>query len=320
MSAASSGFDPLEDLVEGFLERYRCGDRPSLTEYTDRHPELADRIRDLFPALLVIEEIGSGCDPASGLPENRTGSGNPMPQRLGDYLLLRRLGSGGMGIVYEAIQESLGRHVALKTFPAHHLDDPTRLERFRREARAAARLHHTHIVPVYGIGAHDGLHFYTMQFIRGHGLDAVLREVKRSRGNPSPMDASEAADGRVSAIALARGLLTDHFPAIEPVPGESDQPEARYVQSVARIGAQVAEALEYAHQQGILHRDIKPANLLLDAQGQIWITDFGLARVLDSDELTRTGDIVGTLKYMAPERFNGWSDPRSDVYALGATL
>ena len=100
----------------------------------------------------------------------------------------------------------------------------------------------------------------------------------------------------------------------------SDQPEAQYLRSVARIGVQVAEALEYAHQQGILHRDIKPSNLLLDAQGQVWVTDFGLAKAQDSDELTRTGDIVGTLRYMAPERFNGWSDPRSDVYALGATL
>ncbi len=100
----------------------------------------------------------------------------------------------------------------------------------------------------------------------------------------------------------------------------SGQPEPEYVHSVARIGIQVADALDYAHQQGILHRDIKPANLLLDAQGQIWVTDFGLAKGQDSDELTRTGDVVGTLKYMAPERFTGWSDPRSDVYALGATL
>ena len=100
----------------------------------------------------------------------------------------------------------------------------------------------------------------------------------------------------------------------------SDQPEAQYLRSVARIGVQVAEALEYAHQQGILHRDIKPSNLLLDAQGEVWVTDFGLAKAQDSDELTRTGDIVGTLRYMAPERFDGWSDPRSDVYALGATL
>ena len=108
-----------------------------------------------------------------------------MPQRLGDYLLLRPIGSGGMGMVYEAIQESLGRHVALKTLPFHHLGDATRLERFRREARAAARLHHTHIVPVFGVGEHDGLHYYTMQFIRGHGLDAVLHEVKRLRHDPS---------------------------------------------------------------------------------------------------------------------------------------
>ena len=104
-----------------------------------------------------------------------------MPERLGDYVLLRRIGSGGMGVVYEAIQESLGRHVALKTLPYHQLGDATRLERFRREARAAARLHHTHIVPVFGVGEHDGLHYYIMQFIRGQGLDSVLREVKRLR-------------------------------------------------------------------------------------------------------------------------------------------
>jgi eukaryotic-like serine/threonine-protein kinase len=355
MSQASSGFDPVDDLVEAFLERYRRGERPSLTEYTDKHPELAERIRSLFPALLVIEEIGSGGGQATGLVVDRTGSGDPMPRRLGDYLLLRRVGSGGMGIVYEAIQESLGRHVALKTLPAHHLGDATRLERFRREARAAARLHHTHIVPVYGIGEHDGLHYYTMQFIRGHGLDAVLQEVKRLRRDPSPFGVSEAADGQVSTISLACGLRTGRYPANKaeseetrspatgapqtnpgraPEPagrtsllaessdrsGLSDQPEARYVRSVVQIGAHVAEALEYAHQQGILHRDIKPANLLLDAQGQIWITDFGLAKAQGSDELTRTGDVVGTLKYMAPERFNGWSDPRSDIYALGATL
>ncbi len=104
-----------------------------------------------------------------------------MPERLGEYLLIRRIGSGGMGVVYEAIQESLGRHVALKTLPHHQLGDPTRLERFRREARAAARLHHTHIVPVFGVGEHEGLHYYIMQFIRGQGLDTILREIVRLR-------------------------------------------------------------------------------------------------------------------------------------------
>ena len=296
-----------------------------------------------------MEELGSGGGQATGLMRTEPAQGTAMPQRLGDYLLLRRVGSGGMGIVYEAIQESLGRHVALKTLPFHHLGDATRLERFRREARAAARLHHTHIVPVYGIGEHDGLHYYTMQFIRGHGLDAVLQEVKRLRRDPA-VEAAEARTAR-SRRSPGAGLRTGRFPANEavgdgsPATGapptiwprrrrrddvalgrSSDRsdcptsPRPEYVRSVARIGVQVAEALEYAHQQGILHRDIKPSNLLLDAQGQVWITDFGLAKAQDSDELTRTGDIVGTLRYMAPERFNGWSDPRSDVYALGATL
>jgi WD40 repeat protein/serine/threonine protein kinase/tetratricopeptide (TPR) repeat protein len=350
----SSEIDPIDDLVESFLERYRRGERPTVTDYTDRHPELADRIRALFPALLVMEEIdGSGGVTTDG-HDAPTAPRDKIPQRLGDYLLIRRIGTGGMGVVYEAIQESLGRHVALKTLPPQHLADPTRLERFRREARAAARLHHTHIVPVHGIGEHEGLHFYTMQFIRGHGLDVVLEEVKRLRRDAIPVDTGERSLRQVSTTALAQGLGTGRFSAnesgldqtaaravdstatddrparqptrIDPPAQASEQselsvqPDAQYVYSIARIGIHVAEALEYAHQQGILHRDIKPANLLLDAQGQIWITDFGLAKANDSDELTRTGDVVGTLRFMAPERFDGWSDPRSDVYGLGATL
>ena len=353
MNEPSSEFDAVDDLADAFLERYRRGERPSLTEYTDKHPELAERIRAVFPALVVMEEIGSAGSQATGLHVDRSGSGVPMPERLGDYLLLRRVGAGGMGIVYEAIEESLGRHVALKTLPSHHLADATRLERFRREARAAARLHHTHIVPVFGVGEHEGLHYYTMQFIRGHGLDTLLQEVKRLRQDSGASAAASAPAGQRLSTTLAMGLRNGRFRAgemererstgaivsqshLDPAPAPAattslaspsnersvltDQSEAQYLRSVARIGVEVAEALEYAHQQGILHRDIKPSNLLLDAQGQVWITDFGLAKAHDSDELTRTGDIVGTLRYMAPERFNGWSDPRSDIYALGATL
>jgi eukaryotic-like serine/threonine-protein kinase len=355
MSEASSGIDPLDDLVESFLERHRRGERPSLSEYADDHPELADRIRAVFPALLVMEELGSLGGHATGFVAGRTGAGTRVPQRLGDYVLLRAVGSGGMGIVYEAIQESLGRHVALKVLPIHHLGDAKCLERFRREARAVARLHHTHIVPVYGIGEHDDFHFYTMQFINGHGLDAVLHEVERLRSDPRPSNAMMAPGSQIDSTSLAYGLRTGCFPAAKPECGEggaraagaqqtdqigaanpvttttppaefndrwgmSDQRETQYVYSVARIGSQVALALECAHQHGVLHRDIKPSNLLLDAHGQIWVTDFGLAKVQDSDELTRTGDVVGTLRYMAPERFSGWSDPRSDTYALGATL
>jgi serine/threonine protein kinase len=355
MSESSTGPDPLDDLAEEFLARWRLGERPSLSEYTANFPELAERIRSVFPALLVMLEFGSEAgrppDPHVVFPRSESEG----PTRLGEYLLLRRVGSGGMGIVYEAIQESLGRHVALKTLPSQHGSDGTWLERFQREARAAARLHHNNIVPVYGIGEHDGLHYYTMQFIRGHGLDVVLREVKRLRGDPNASDAAAASGGLIESISLANELQTGRFPSakaestqrVEPSvngrladrviasrrgetaslsselsdrSGLSEQPEAQYVHSIARVGALVASALDYAHQQGVLHRDIKPANLMLDAQGQIWITDFGLAKAEGSDELTRTGDIVGTLRYMAPERFNGWSDRRSDVYALGATL
>ena len=258
-----------------------------------------------------------------------------------------------MGVVYEAIQESLGRHVALKTLPFHQLGDATRLERFRREARAAARLHHTHIVPVFGVGEHDGLHYYIMQFIRGQGLDSVLREVKRLRRELNESGACDPSVGTGLTTTLAHGLSTGQFqpsatPAQKPRDADateaqfdlrpqtrvnpsdsaianhqsalSTQPEAQYYRSVARIGVQVGEALEYAHQQGILHRDIKPSNLLLDAKGEVWVTDFGLAKDQGSDELTVSGEIVGTLLYMAPERFQGKCDQRSDVYGLGVTL
>ncbi|SIN72783.1 WD40 repeat [Singulisphaera sp. GP187] len=338
MSDLSSEADPLEVLVDAFLDRYRRGERPSLTEFAAAHPEYAARIRSLVPAMLVLEEFGpeSEVGPQSG----RSGSLTRMPHRLGDYVLIQVIGSGGMGVVYEAIQESLGRHVALKTLPYRHPDDGTRLERFRHEALAAARLQHAHIVPVFGIGEHDGIDFYTMQFIRGHGLDSVLREVDRLRRDPvAPGETGDATDGPDLPSRLAWGLYQGRFlphsplgadPGGEPRShlsttrvswsGLSSQGEPRYFRGVAWVGVQVAEALEYAHQEGVLHRDIKPSNLLMDVHGHVWVTDFGLAKTHDGDELTRTGDIVGTLRYMAPERFNGWSDPRSDIFALGATL
>src|SRR5208283_2482638 len=100
----------------------------------------------------------------------------------------------------------------------------------------------------------------------------------------------------------------------------SSDPDRQFYRSVARIGIQVAEALEYANRQGILHRDVKPSNLLLDNHGNVWVADFGLAKTAEADDLTHTGDILGTIRYMAPERFSGQCDARSDVYSLGLTL
>jgi WD40 repeat protein len=359
--------NPVEELAEEFLTRYRRGERPALTEYTRRHPDLADDIRELFPALLLMEEAGApGPDAAATAP-----AALAAPRRLGDYRIVREVGRGGMGVVYEAEQEALGRRVALKVLPPALAADATCLRRFRREARSAARLHHSNIVPVFDVGESGGVHYYAMQFIEGQALDAVLRELRRLAGPAGPRPEATVpvpiGPGIPAALpetaCLAEALRTGQHsarptaaagtPAVvdelsfvrsDPPhgagPQQTDVPtpvvaEAAagpagqsglsapsrhdYFRAAARLALQAAEALAYAHGQRILHRDVKPANLLLDLQGTLWVTDFGLAKE-EGDDLTRTGAVPGTLRYMAPERFGGVTDARSDVYSLGATL
>jgi serine/threonine protein kinase/tetratricopeptide (TPR) repeat protein len=353
MPDSSGDRDPIEQLADSFVARFRRGDRPSIEDYAAKHPELADEIREILPAIVALEQDMSIDAPTTG----QVASGGPKasaatPDRLGEYLILREVGRGGMGVVFEATQESLGRHVALKVLPGTGLDG-THLERFRLEARAAARLHHTNIVPVFGVGESDGVHYYAMQFIRGQGLDIVIEELTRQRkasangkaavnrsgeeakppvrtitdcliadrftGATTPPAGSAAEDSDVDA-SRATKPAPSHLLASPPSDLSSANSEGHFYRAAARVGLQVAEALSYAHGQGIVHRDIKPSNLLLDNKGVIWVTDFGLAKSEGSDGPTQTGDIVGTLRYMAPERFDGWSDPRTDVYALGATL
>jgi serine/threonine protein kinase/WD40 repeat protein/tetratricopeptide (TPR) repeat protein len=245
-------------------------------------------------------------------------------ERLGEYRLLREVGRGGMGVVYEAEQVSLGRRVALKILPAHAWAHPSYPERFRREAQAAARLHHSNIVPVFGVGEAEGVHYYAMQFIQGDSLDRVLRDLCRlrdARGEPTVDHVPPPGDVPAERSGdSATGAAEQTTPPSGTRAALSSSSEPEYFRAVARVGVQVADALAYAHRQGVLHRDIKPSNLLLDLHGTIWVTDFGLAKVADGDELTRTGDVVGTLRYMAPERFNGVSLPQGDVYSLGLTL
>jgi WD40 repeat protein/serine/threonine protein kinase len=368
MTESGSDAELLDRLAQEFMERLRRGEHPALTEYTDRYHELAGQIRDLFPALAVMEEFGSVDGQAAG-PLSPPAQNGDVPRQLGEYRIVREVARGGMGIVYEAVQESLGRHVALKVLPYQKHVHGHYLERFRREARAAANLHHSNIVPVFGVGENDGVHYYAMQFIQGQTLDSVLGEIRRLRDlsarppRPAPPERPRPAAQSLSAC-IAEGMLTGEFrPAAGSVavteaftlPGEhaaapvaaaardpatptvtvrggtastvhqhrselTSQPQQQYFHSVARMGVQAAEALAYAHGQGILHRDIKPSNLLLDTQGTVWITDFGLAKAEGEGDLTNPGDIVGTLRYMAPERFSGVSDPRSDLYSLGLTL
>jgi serine/threonine protein kinase/WD40 repeat protein/tetratricopeptide (TPR) repeat protein len=316
-----SEHDPLAPLADEFLERTRRGEKPSPQEYAANYPELATQIRDLFPALLVMENLGASVGGGTSTAHFSSSS----PSRLGEYRILRQIGRGGMGVVYEAVQETLGRHVAVKVLPAHLAGRGKFLERFRREAKAAARLHHSNIVPVFGVGESDGLHFYAMQFIHGQALDKVLDDVRRLRGSTGQSTVTLVMSPPSIAQSLVLGQLEPSAAdAIAGSIGNSSQvlsgTRSHYCREVARLGAQVADGLAYAHAQGVLHRDVKPANLLLDAQGTLWITDFGLAKAEDSDAITEAGDVIGTLRYMAPERFDGQSDARSDVYGLGATL
>lgn len=283
---------PVEQLAEDYLIRLRRGDKPSLNEYVQQFPDVADELADIIQALLMLEGLGAD----GQLSEDSTVQ---TPETLGEYRLVREVGRGGMGIVYEAEQPELGRRVALKVLPAAALLRPTQLERFRREARAAARMHHTNIIPVYGVGAQDGVHYYAMQYISGRGLDAIIDELHQYRTSPNKDTAKDVAT-LLSGTALS---------------GESDD-----FRSIARVGMQVADALAHAHGHGVLHRDVKPANILLDDQGVAWLGDFGLAYLEGDSPLTSTGGFVGTLRYLAPERFKGDGDTRSDVYSLGATL
>ena len=413
----------IDQVAEDFAERLRRGECPAITEYTARYPEIADLNRELFPARVKVEQaegLRQG-DEKEESGENR--AANPALYQVGDYRILREIGRGGMGVVYEAEQISLGRRVALKVLPRQVSGDWTIQERFRREARAAARLHHTNIVPVYEVGQDGDVRFYAMQFIHGQGLEAVITELRRLidrvRSGPKVMPASggqslrsrgensrggsegPTLDEGVLVSAVVRSILTGRFapgsrgpelvrapesvlaravaerlatpigtgtesraaetdPALTsteiarapaggpagpqrahppaPASSPSGSPSSSsailpggaqissvesgrrgYFRSLAEIGRQVAGGLAYAHARGIVHRDIKPSNLLLDDEGVVWIADFGLAKG-EGEGLTQSGDILGTLRYMAPERFRGEGDARADVYGLGLSL
>src|SRR6516165_10003941 len=216
-SSSSSDRDPVEELAAEFFDRKRRGERPTLEDYCRRHPELADDIRELFPVLLRVEDLGG--DGSGGTTGGPPPCICPRLARLGDFRILREVGRGGMGVVYEAEQESLGRRVALKVLPDAALSDARQVLRFQREAKAAARLHHTNIVPVFGVGRDDGHHYYVMQFIPGMGLDAVLEELRRLRrggAGAGPPPGPTAARGPVSAAEVAEAIVTGRFALSDP--------------------------------------------------------------------------------------------------------
>ncbi len=391
--------DPrLLQAVREYLDELESGRRPDRRLWLDRYPDLADALNQCLDGLEMVHQAAPLAGPlsadwprASGAAQDAAAA-NP----LGDFRIVREIGRGGMGIVYEAVQLSLARRVALKVLPFAATFDAKHLQRFRQEAQAAAQLHHSNIVPVYAVGCERGIHFYAMQLIDGQSLDVVVRQLRSQAGMvpletgsaelPAPSRRSGSSPSstlgvtgawKPAAGALAEPVAHDalaepvaHDALAEPVahdalaePVAHDAPaepmadsepaaaaeaadteraaavtqgrfsvhfssyrtgrEPELFRAVARCMAQAAEALEYAHQQGIIHRDIKPANLLIDARGNLWVTDFGLAHFHDAPGLTHTGDVLGTIRYMSPEQAAGQRvvlDHRTDIYSLGATF
>lgn len=293
MCAADRDGEALESLVEEFLALRQAGDSPSADEFITRHPELADHLADVLPALDALDCLSSDWKQSVG----RRRTGLELPFQLGEYRLEREIGRGGMGVVYEARHAQLQRNVAVKVLAGYAVHDERDIERFHQEAQAAARLHHTNIVPVFGFGEHEGQYFLAMQLIRGAGLDRVIAALR-------PDGDHETTD---SAELLLRKCVPEFC-------------SSAYWQFVANVGVQAAEAIHYAHTQGTIHRDVKPANLLLDGDGTVWIADFGLAVQSESGHWTHSGSLAGTLRYLSPEHFQGSCNEQTDQYGLGVTL
>ena len=427
-SDADDADERLGEAIEVYLALAEQDQAPDLEEYIARYPDLKDDLRAAMEGLeLVHGLVGRGVSPSSGSSrgsglDRRLESGH----RIAGYRVVRELGRGGMGTVYEALHVGLDRPVALKVLGTHAAPDSSARRRFLNEAKTAAGLHHTHIVPVFDVGQVGGLCYYAMQRIEGSGLDGVIRHLRRTRptggsgsgvavaglssnptdgqaalgtssfssrfgklwfrvssgwhwretrhlpesprgggvgwdqtdaplshaarsgsegsgGFPSPQASDSTATwssrrrdgesetrqkpngdptGSLAGPTPGTGLIrpdvlrrNDETPPFEPPRGSA------YFRWVAAVGHQAADALAHAHQQGVIHRDVKPSNLLIDAKGNIWVTDFGLARRLADPGITQHDSLLGTPRYMSPEQARtGSIDGRTDVYSLGATL
>jgi serine/threonine protein kinase/predicted Zn-dependent protease len=277
-----------------------AGASVDIDRLTAENPALRGELEKCLSGLELVHRVGRGLREGRAESESRDFSsvaGGELPESIGDFRIVREIGRGGMGIVYEAEQVSLGRRVALKVLPYASVLDAKQVQRFQLESQAAARLRHSHIVSVFSVGCENGLHFYAMQYVEGRPLSAIIRELRELRDS----SASRSAPQDVASS----------------LPGSS-----RFFAFVARLVAQIADALEHAHRAGVVHRDVKPSNILVGAAGEAWLTDFGLARVLGDSGPTRSGDLLGTLRYMSPEQARGLrdADHRVDVYSIGITL
>ncbi|MEX2137727.1 MAG: serine/threonine-protein kinase [Pirellulales bacterium] len=336
----------LPDLIEELTAQIEAGELVDFEAFYAEHAQYEAQLRELAPALVALADLGqsAGERAARGafhVPTDEAG-------RLGDFRIIRELGRGGMGVVYEAEQLSLSRRVALKVLPFAGVLDERHLKRFKLEAAAAAALKHPNIVSVYCVGCERGVHFYAMEYIEGQTLAAAIDALRLAVagtatlrlavggtptldcGNSLPLSFSDDVAQQSGALGKAASIESqscdksqhskDTLAAALSTLRETKPRD--FFRRVAELGIQAADALDHAHQMGIVHRDIKPANLLLDLEGKLYITDFGLARLSTDAGMTLTGDMLGTLRYMSPEQASGAKllDERTDIYSLGVTL
>lgn len=338
------------------LEVHDQGHEIGPEELSQQHPDLADEIAEFLdadqgcrqmagPLRQLYQSTGAFGDvrpagPNKATPPRATPSGTTTSLEtgvLGDFRLIREVGRGGMGVVYEAEQISLGRRVALKVLPFAAALDGKQLIRFKNEALAAAQLDHPSIVDVFGVGCERGVHFYAMRFVEGQNLAEVIHDLQTrvpiagaaaidAAGKEASLEDPVYAVTRLGSQAIGPQSVVTSMPSTTPQARLSTLGScspSRYYRLAAEIGAQVADALDYAHERGIVHRDIKPSNLIVDARGKVWVADFGLAQIQNDSRLTVSGDLIGTLRYMSPEQALAKRIPidhRTDIYSLGVTL
>mgnify|MGYP001174880217 CR=1 FL=1 len=266
------------DVLSSLTERLQGGESIELSDVVERFPNYKDELTELWPLVMLTEMAGENASPVdekAAAKENEL-TEKQLPTTFGDFELIEEIGRGGMGVVYRARQQSLGREVALKLILLDHLASETDRARFYAEARAAAKLEHPHIVPVYDLGDVQGRPYISMKLIEGSTLSSQLQ------------------NGHMDGKSAAKLLIP------------------------------LCQAVQYAHENSVLHRDVKPSNIMINHEGQAFLTDFGLAKDLrETPTLTRTGAVVGTPAYMPPEQASGQKptlDPTSDVYSLGAVL